>query len=111
MISRRTTLLIALASLAGSAAGLGAVAGDKGAHKGMSEQEEARAALLRGEILPLSRILRTVAQRLPGDVLKVEIERENNVLIYEIKVLTKTGRIRKIKLNARNGAVIAIEDD
>jgi uncharacterized membrane protein YkoI len=77
----------------------------------MSEQEEARAALLRGEIRPLSQILRTVAQRLPGDVLKVEIERENNVLIYEIKVLAKTGRIRKIKLNARNGAVIAIEDD
>jgi uncharacterized membrane protein YkoI len=106
-MTRRSTSLV----LAAAVAGLAVTAHAGESKKGPSEQEEARAALLRHEILPLSQILRITAQRLPGDVLKVEIERDHGVLIYELKVLARTGRIREIKLDARTGAVLEIEDD
>lgn len=107
MTQRRLFLLLAVTAVLGL--GVAAHAGD--GKEGPSEQEEARAALLRHEILPLSAILKITAQRVPGDVLKVEIERSKGVLIYELKVLAKTGRIREIKLDARTGAVLKIEDD
>lgn len=71
----------------------------------------AREALRRGEILPLSRILAITARHVPGDVIDVELERKNGVWRYEVKVLTSTGRVREVKLNARDGAVLEIEDD
>ena len=108
MTSRSTSLVLAAAA---AAVGLAVAAHAGESKKGPSEQEEARAALLRHEILPLSQILRITTQRLPGDVLKVEIERHHGVLIYELKVLARTGRIREIELDARTGAVLKIEDD
>ena len=38
-------------------------------------------------------------------------ERHDGQWRYEVKVLTSTGRVREVKLNARNGAVLEIEDD
>jgi uncharacterized membrane protein YkoI len=43
--------------------------------------------------------------------LKVELENEHEHLQYEIKVLAGNGRVREIKLDARSGAVLEIEDD
>ena len=45
------------------------------------------------------------------DVIEVELERKNAALIYEIKVLTQTGRVREVKIDARTGSVLKIEDD
>ena len=71
----------------------------------------ARALLQRGEILPLANILETAQRRVPGDVIEVELEREDSGWEYKVKVLTPTGQVRKITLNARNGAVLKIKDD
>lgn len=72
---------------------------------------EARALLQRGEILPLARILETVHERVPGDVIEVELERDDGVWEYDVKVLTAAGRVRKVELDARNGTVLKIKDD
>lgn len=84
------------------------------AFAGQSDDDDhvaAREALRRGEILPLSRILAITARHVPGDVIDVELERKNGLWRYEVKVLTSTGRVREVKLNARDGAVLEIEDD
>jgi uncharacterized membrane protein YkoI len=47
----------------------------------------------------------------PGDVIDVELERKDGQWRYEVKVLTSTGRVREVKLNARDGSVLEIEDD
>ena len=91
--------------------GAGAVAGDK---KKEHEHDIVREALQRGEVLPLVKILAIAEQHVPGDIIEVELEQEGDStkpLIYEIKVLTKTGRVREIKIDARTGAVLTIEDD
>jgi uncharacterized membrane protein YkoI len=82
---------------------------DKSRHS--REHEEIRAALQRGEVLPLARILAIAQEKVPGDVIEVELENEHGALIYEIKVLTETGRVREIKIDAREGKVLKIEDD
>lgn len=85
-----------------------ALAGDK--HK-PKDHEAARAALARGEILPLSKILAAAAARAPGDVIKIELEDEKGRLIYEVKLLGDDGRVREVELDARSGAVLKVEDD
>ena len=86
------------------------VAGDDDA-KHAREHDAIRAALQRGEVLPLARILAIAQQKVPGDVIEVELESERSGLIYEIKVLTQSGRVREVKIDARSGAVLSVEDD
>lgn len=72
---------------------------------------EARALLQRGEIVPLAQVLDVVRQRVPGDVIEVELERDDGLWEYEVKVLTPTGIVRKLTLDARNASVLKIKDD
>lgn len=74
------------------------------------EHDTIREALRRGEVLPLEKILTIVEQHVRGEIVEIELERAGT-LIYEIKVLTETGRVREIKIDARSGAVLEIEDD
>jgi uncharacterized membrane protein YkoI len=83
------------------------VAGDDDAR----EHDAIRAALQRGEVLPLARILAIAQQKVPGDVIEVELESKRAALIYEIKVLTESGRVREVKIDARKGTVLSVEDD
>jgi uncharacterized membrane protein YkoI len=73
------------------------------------DHDLARSALQRGEVLPIARILTLAAQILPGDVIEVELKERRGRLQYELKVLTPTGRVRELTLDARDGR--RIEDD
>ena len=75
------------------------------------EHDAIRGALQRGEVQPLAKILAIAQEKVPGDVIEVELETERGTLIYEIKVLTQSGRVREIKIDARTGTVLTIEDD
>jgi uncharacterized membrane protein YkoI len=75
------------------------------------EHDAIRGALQRGEVLPLAKILAIAQEKVPGDVIEVELESKRDALVYEIKVLTQSGRVREIKIDARTGTVLKIEDD
>ncbi|MGH6632255.1 PepSY domain-containing protein [Sphingopyxis sp.] len=81
------------------------------AERERAEQEAIRKAVQRGELLPLPRILAIAQSKVPGDVVKVELESESSGIKYEVKILTASGRVREVELNARTGALIKIEDD
>jgi uncharacterized membrane protein YkoI len=87
----------------------GVTAGNK--DKAQSEHDAVRDALRRGDVLPLAKVLAIAVQRVPGDVIKVELEQEKRVLVYEIKVLTQSGRVREVEIDARTGVVLKVEDD
>jgi len=74
------------------------------------DQDLARQALQRGEVLPIARILELVAQHLPGDVIEVQLDERRGRLEYEIRVLTPAGRVRELVLDARTGAFVRFED-
>lgn len=75
------------------------------------EHAAVREALQRGEVLPLLKILAIANEKVPGDVIEVELEDERDALVYEIKILTSTGRVREVEIDARTGVVLKIEDD
>jgi len=104
MTQLRTLCLTLAAALA---IGAPAQAGDSK----KSDHEAARQALSRHEILPLARILTIAERRVPGDVLKVKLEEDKGRMIYELKILAANGRVREIEIDARNGAVLKVEDD
>ncbi|MBS0514461.1 MAG: hypothetical protein JSS16_03200 [Proteobacteria bacterium] len=83
---------------------------DKAAEKARKKQaqQEAFAAMQRGEILPLTKILAVAQSKVAGDVVEVEFK---GGPIYKVKLLTASGRVREIVLDARNGNVIRIEDE
>jgi uncharacterized membrane protein YkoI len=85
----------------------GAVARERGRDR---DQDTARQALKNGEVLPISRILQLVAQHQPGDVIEVQLDDNRGRLEYEIRVLTPTGRVRELVLDARTGAFVRFED-
>jgi uncharacterized membrane protein YkoI len=85
------------------------LAGDKDEKR--AEHDLVREALKRGEVQPLTTILATAAQAVPGDVIEVELEEDDDVLVYDIKVLTAQGRVREVKIEASTGKVLEVEDD
>lgn len=101
---KNTLLLLALAAAITTPV-LASSKGDK------LDQKAASAALARGEILPIARVLAIATARVPGDVLKVELERESVGFQYEVKILAASGRVREVEVDARTGRIIKIEDD
>jgi len=73
------------------------------------EQDCALQALKSGEIRPLTDVLAVAREKLPGEVIKIELDRDDGVWVYEIKVLTDSGKRREIEINAQTLAVIKID--
>jgi uncharacterized membrane protein YkoI len=75
------------------------------------EQDEARSAVESGAILPLEVILAKLRQRLPGEVVKVKLEREGGAWIYEFRLVDSRGHLREISVDAATGALKDAGDD
>lgn len=73
----------------------------------LRDHERARAALQAGEILPLQQVLARVSARHPGEVLEVELEREDGRWVYELKLLQRDGLLVRLDVDARTGEVLA----
>ncbi len=75
-------------------------------HEHLHDHERARAALQAGEVLPLIQILQKVQRSHPGDVLEVELERDDGRWIYELKLLQSDGVRLKLEVDAKTGEVL-----
>ncbi len=67
------------------------------------DHDDARRAVLAGEILPLSAILAKVAAEFPGELIETELEGHHGRPVYEIKLLTPQGKVMKLLYDARDG--------
>ena len=72
-------------------------------------QDEIRAAVQRGEMRPLAEIEEAVRGKLPGDVLKVELERDDGAWVYEFKTIDARGRRSDVYVDARTGKILEIK--
>jgi len=70
------------------------------------DHDRARRAMEAGEIMPLHTLLERVARRHPGQVVEVELEREDGAWVYELKLLRPDGVLLKLELDARDGTVL-----
>ena len=79
-----------------------------------ADQDRARAAMLRGEVAPLSKALTAIEKSFKGDVIEVELEEEDKfgigpTLIYEIKLLTPEGNVLQLKVHAKTLEILDVD--
>jgi|GEM_PF-1181676 len=70
-----------------------------------------RAARGAGSTLALEEALKLATTYVPGEVIKVERDRDDGREVFEIKVIAENGRVRELKLDAHSGELLEIEDD
>ncbi|WP_111441106.1 PepSY domain-containing protein [Psychrobacillus insolitus] len=50
-------------------------------------------------------------QRIPGQVLHVDMDMDNGTLVYEVFILTSQNRIYEVEVNAKTGIIRKIEEE
>ncbi|MHA6493017.1 PepSY domain-containing protein [Pseudomonas borbori] len=74
------------------------------------DQDEALSLRRDGLILPLERLMQSALERYPGAVLlEVELEEEDDVLMYEVELVTTQGIVRELELDANSGQILKDE--
>lgn len=69
-----------------------------------------RRAVEAGEIRSLSDIVADVRGQLPGEIVGVEVERENGRWLYEFRVIDGKGRLFEVYIDARSGAIERVKE-
>lgn len=57
---------------------------------------------------PLRKVLEQVERDYPGEIIEVELEREDGAWVYEIKLIRKGGDVLELELDARDGSLRGI---
>jgi len=70
------------------------------------DQDVAREAVKKREVLSLATVTALVGETTKGRVLDVELVRLAGVYLYEVTVLEPDGRLYKLYYNARSGALV-----
>ena len=72
--------------------------------------DEVRRAVERGEIRPLAEIRDAIRDKLPGEIVGVEIERKRGRWLYEFRVIDQRGRLLEAYVDARSGEIDRIKE-
>jgi uncharacterized membrane protein YkoI len=79
-------------------------------HAATSDQDRAREAVKKGQIVPLASILKTVQKSVPGDVLKIGLSQDVvGGWNYSITVLTPQGYYRDVNVDAGRNQITQIK--
>lgn len=108
--------LVMVAAMLALAATPGAIshASDRSRLRGSDDRhdhERARRALQAGEARPLVEIFAEVGDRLGGRIVGVEFERKDKRHVYEFKVITPSGTLRQVYVDAMTAEIIETEED
>lgn len=86
-----------------------AVADDHGHGRGNGDDDHdlARELYEHGDIQPLAKVLAAVAQRVPGDVVAVDlVQNQDDHWIYVVQVVTAEGKRVIVNVDAANAAIL-----
>jgi uncharacterized membrane protein YkoI len=72
------------------------------------DHERARAAVEAGQVLPLPTLLERLRRTHPGQVLELELERDDGRWIYEVKLLQANGQLLKLEVDAATAQVLEV---
>lgn len=50
-------------------------------------------------------------QRIPGQIIHVDMDLEHGVLVYEVFILTSQNRVYEVEVNANTGNIIKVEEE
>jgi uncharacterized membrane protein YkoI len=71
-------------------------------------EDEARWALERGDIRPLSQILDVARKLVPGDVVKVSLGHNEGRWTYQIRILTEKGERKEVEIDASSLSALEV---
>lgn len=75
-------------------------------------ESKGRREIANAGLLPLNRILAIARGRVPGEVIEVDLDDDDDdVAEYDIEILTGDGRSIDIKIDARSGKILKVEED
>ena len=91
---------------------LGGVA-DAAADDEQRDHDLARKALLEGRIRPLTEITDVVRSKVPGEILSVQIDVDDQKrrFVYEFDIITPEGKLREVDVDAATATILKIEED
>ena len=75
------------------------------------DHDQAHHAVEKGLIRPLAEILANVADKLGGEVVGVEFEREDGRYVYEFEIVSPSGRLRDVYVDAMTAEILESEED
>jgi hypothetical protein len=67
---------------------------------------DVRALVERGEVLPVHKAMQIARHQFSGEIVKARLCPEQDRLIYLLTLLDKTGQIRLVAMDARNGQML-----
>jgi uncharacterized membrane protein YkoI len=70
-----------------------------------------RDAVANNMILPLSELKPLVVARFGSNIVEIEIDQEKGLWIYEFKIISTSGRLVKVYLDAKTGHILEVEND
>lgn len=53
--------------------------------------------------------IQTALQRVPGQVIRVEVDTEDGLLVYEIYIRTTSGIIYEVTIDANTGEILEVD--
>jgi uncharacterized membrane protein YkoI len=71
-------------------------------------RDQQRAAIAERRAVPLATVRRSVRGRVPGELVGARLCQEPERLIYLLTVLPRDGKVRRVIVDAKNGAVISV---
>lgn len=75
------------------------------------QADRARQGALTGQIMPLSRLADAVLARYPGRLIEVELDSDDGIQVYEIKILQPDGRVLEMEVDAHTAAILEVDVD
>lgn len=81
---------------------------DRDRGNGRGDQDVARDAVARGQAVPFDRVIGTVRQAMPGEILDVKVGRSSAGLTYNVTVLARDGWYREVVVDARRNRVLEV---
>ncbi|MCM5570152.1 PepSY domain-containing protein [Burkholderiaceae bacterium FT117] len=101
----KTSRLLAIV-IAGGLAGTTLLAALPASADSRLRQQEVRQLRESGKILPMEDILARARKAQPGQVVEVELERDGDRYVYEVKLIDQADKVHELKLDAGNGEVL-----
>ncbi|WP_313956966.1 PepSY domain-containing protein [Bacillus sp. FJAT-22090] len=64
-----------------------------------------------GQRVSVEQAVQIALQRIPGQVMHVDLDMENGLLVYEVFIATAQNRVYEVEVNAKTGAIVDIDEE
>ena len=64
-----------------------------------------------GQRITIEQAMNIALQRIPGQIVHVDLDMEDGILVYEVFIMTQSNQIFEVEVHARTGTIMKIEQE